>query len=162
LFTTRNLMITMLLGGIWHGADWKFVAWGALHGAGLVAERLLKPWDGAWARTWWGRAIAIAVVFHLVCLGWVLFRADSFDAVLVYLGALVSPSETAVQTPVVALALLMLGLALQAVPRDMPARVARALAGWPLWAWSAVAGVAVVAVDALGPDGVAPFIYFQF
>ncbi|HTI81335.1 MAG TPA: MBOAT family O-acyltransferase, partial [Acetobacteraceae bacterium] len=50
-FTARNLMITMLLGGIWHGAAWKFVGWGALHGAGLVGERFLKPWDGAWART---------------------------------------------------------------------------------------------------------------
>jgi D-alanyl-lipoteichoic acid acyltransferase DltB (MBOAT superfamily) len=162
LFTARNLMITMLLGGIWHGADWKFVAWGALHGAGLVAERFLRPWDGALARTWWGRALAIAAVFHFVCLGWIMFRADSFDAVVVYLGAMVSPSETAIQTPVAAVLLLALGMALQFVPRDIPARIARAAGDWPLWAWAVAGGAAVVAIDALGPDGVAPFIYFQF
>ena len=52
-FTTRNLMITMLLGGIWHGAAWNFVAWGGLHGAGLVVERWWQPWSGAWAARRW-------------------------------------------------------------------------------------------------------------
>ena len=46
LKTYRNLMITMLLGGIWHGAAWKFVIWGALHGGGLAVERMLEPWLG--------------------------------------------------------------------------------------------------------------------
>jgi D-alanyl-lipoteichoic acid acyltransferase DltB (MBOAT superfamily) len=160
--TARNLMITMLLGGIWHGAAWKFVAWGGLHGAGLVLERWLDPWRGAWARTVAGKAVAVLVVFHLVCLGWILFRAEDFEAVTIYLGALVQPQDVPIQATSFAVGLIVLGLALHAGPRDLPARIAHWLVAWPAWACSAAAGAAVVAIDALGPDGVAPFIYFQF
>ena len=78
-------MITMLLGGIWHGAAWKFVAWGAIHGAGLVVERALQPEPGRWAVSRLGRAVATFVVFHFVCLAWVLFRADSYETAMIYL-----------------------------------------------------------------------------
>ena len=74
--TRRNLMATMLLGGLWHGAAWTFVAWGFFHGALLVAHRwtakILPPLDG---RGW--KLLKIAGFFHLVCLGWLLFRADT-------------------------------------------------------------------------------------
>ena len=68
--TYRNLMITMLLGGLWHGASWTFVFWGALHGAYLVVERMLSiriP-----------RALQLLLVFNLTCFAWVFFRAHSF------------------------------------------------------------------------------------
>ena len=161
-FTARNLMITMLLGGVWHGAAWKFVAWGGLHGLGLVAERWFKPWSGHWARTRVGHAIAVLIVFHIVCLGWILFRADSFDAVLIYLGAFAQPQSADLLVTPFTLGLLMLGLALHAVPRDLPRRLAAHAAVWPAWRWGVLAGAAIAAIDALGPDGVAPFIYFQF
>jgi alginate O-acetyltransferase complex protein AlgI len=161
-FTARNLMITMLLGGIWHGAAWKFVAWGALHGAGLVAERFFKPWDGTWARTRFGRLVAVLVVFHFVCLGWILFRADSFQTVVIYLQTMVSGQGDEAQVTPFTLALIVLGLSLHAVPRDVPARLARWFVALPGWAWSVTAGVGIAMIDALGPEGVAPFIYFQF
>jgi alginate O-acetyltransferase complex protein AlgI len=161
-FTARNLMITMLLGGIWHGAAWKFVAWGGLHGAGLVVERWLQPWSGAWARTRIGRAIAVLIVFHIVCLGWILFRADSFDTVVIYLRALMQGQGSALQATPFTVALLVLGLALNAVPRDVPGRLARLAVRQPAWIWGVTAGIAVAIIDALGPEGVAPFIYFQF
>jgi D-alanyl-lipoteichoic acid acyltransferase DltB (MBOAT superfamily) len=161
-FTARNLMITMLLGGIWHGAAWKFVAWGGLHGLGLVIERFLHPWSGAWARTWWGRAIAVLIVFHVVCLGWVLFRADSFATVLIYLSALVQNQSAETQATPFTIALIALGLTLHAVPRDVPARLARLIGDRPAWIWGITAGLAIAMIDAIGPEGVAPFIYFQF
>src|SRR5512146_1432395 len=79
LLTYRNLLATMLLGGLWHGAAWTFVAWGGIHGLGLAVERLWRdlrrgePRDSALKR-WAGRI----VTFHVVCLGWIFFRADSF------------------------------------------------------------------------------------
>ncbi len=161
-FTTRNLMITMLLGGLWHGAALKFLVWGGLHGVGLVIERWFEPWSGAWARTWWGRTIAVLIVFHVVCLGWILFRADSFDTVLIYLASFAQGPTGELQITPFTLALLILGLALHAVPRDVPGRLARRAAAWPGWAWGLTAGVVIVAIDAMGPEGVAPFIYFQF
>ena len=161
-FTARNLMITMLLGGIWHGAAWKFVAWGGLHGAGLVIERFAKPWSGGWARTRLGRVFAVLIVFHIVCLGWILFRADSFSVVMIYLGALVSGSGDEMQATPFTVALIVLGLTLHAVPSGMPARLARFAVAMPAWSWGVTAGVGIAMIDALGPDGVAPFIYFQF
>jgi D-alanyl-lipoteichoic acid acyltransferase DltB (MBOAT superfamily) len=161
-FTARNLMITMLLGGLWHGASLKFLVWGGLHGVGLVIERWFEPWSGAWARTWWGRTIAVLVVFHVVCLGWILFRADSFDTVLIYLGSFAQPQTWNLQATPFTVALVVLGLSLHAVPRDMPGRLARLAVAWPAWTWGVTAGVVMVAIDAMGPEGVAPFIYFQF
>jgi hypothetical protein len=81
----RNLMLTMLLGGLWHGAAWNFVAWGALHGLYLAAHRVLVRRDrprgvapalapSAWRRVL-GRGLGIAFTFHLVLLTWLLFRA---------------------------------------------------------------------------------------
>ena len=82
--TYRNLLLTMVLGGLWHGASATFIAWGLFHGLGLAVERWIgerraaRGRDGEATAAWWawpGRLLT----FNLVCVGWVLFRADSFD-----------------------------------------------------------------------------------
>jgi D-alanyl-lipoteichoic acid acyltransferase DltB (MBOAT superfamily) len=75
--TYLNLLITMLLGGLWHGASWTFVAWGGIHGAALGIERAMAAQvaDG-FVRRWVRRT----VVFHLVCFAWIFFRAGSIRA----------------------------------------------------------------------------------
>ncbi|HSW46461.1 MAG TPA: MBOAT family O-acyltransferase [Phycisphaerae bacterium] len=76
--TYRNLMITMLLGGLWHGAAWTFVAWGVFHGLMLCAYRPFeKDRNAPPTRSRLLRLLKIAVMFHLVCFSWLLFRADS-------------------------------------------------------------------------------------
>jgi len=164
-FTARNLMITMLLGGIWHGAAWKFVAWGALHGGGLVVERWLRRWSdspiGRWAGSGAGQCVRLIVVFHIVCLSWVLFRAASFETVVVYLTE-APASDAALQIAPFTLGLVALGLLLNAVPRQVAGRLAAAAGSWPNWSWAVLAGAGIAMIDAMGPDGVAPFIYFQF
>src|SRR5919202_226291 len=87
LLTYRNLMLTMVLGGLWHGAAWPFVLWGAFHGAGLVTEhviggRLKTP---AWLR--W------AVTFHLVVFGWILIRSESLGVAGTFLSRLTVAGE---------------------------------------------------------------------
>ena len=72
--TYRNLMVTMLLGGLWHGAGWNFIGWGALHGVILCVYRALGTRFQLPGR--WGRVVATVGFFHLVCLGWIFFRAD--------------------------------------------------------------------------------------
>jgi len=78
-------MATMLIAGLWHGAAWHFVLWGAYHGSLLIAHRLLKPVlsritfasaipQGAW------RAVRVLVMFQLTCFGWLIFRAPSAAA----------------------------------------------------------------------------------
>ncbi|MEA2339321.1 MAG: alginate O-acetyltransferase complex protein AlgI [Thermoanaerobaculia bacterium] len=81
--TFRNLMLTMLLGGLWHGAKWTFVAWGALHGLYLIGQRILASPYSRMTRALrlprlLSNLILVLVVFHLTCLGWVFFRADGF------------------------------------------------------------------------------------
>ncbi|CAH2603873.1 MBOAT family protein [Rhodovastum atsumiense] len=160
--TARNLAITMLLGGIWHGAAWPFVAWGALHGLGLIVGRALAPLTGGWAGTRAGRILGTFVVFHVVCLSWILFRAGSFETVMIYLAGFARLDGGIAQTTPLALGLIVLGLALHFLPPDLPARLNRLVPARQGWAMAAAFGVCALAIDALGPDGVPPFIYFQF
>lgn len=69
----RNLMLTMVLGGFWHGASWNFIIWGALQGILLIADKWRKPSPKGKIGAW----VAMIVTFHLVCLGWLAFRANS-------------------------------------------------------------------------------------
>ncbi len=80
-FTYRNLMLTMLLGGLWHGASWAFVFWGFLHGLYLILERLFKPINKAMKKALPGVVVAglsMLTVFMLTCLAWIFFRAPTF------------------------------------------------------------------------------------
>lgn len=90
--TCRNLMITMLLGGLWHGAAWNYVLWGFFHGSLLVGSRLrarFTPWL-ALPRTVLATPIAIGGFFAITCYGWLLFRARSFDQVATFTTRLVT------------------------------------------------------------------------
>jgi alginate O-acetyltransferase complex protein AlgI len=78
-FTYRNLMLTMLLGGLWHGASWTFVIWGGLHGLGLIVHREYERVAGK-AGAWWQKARPIVgpiLCFYFVCITWVMFRAQT-------------------------------------------------------------------------------------
>ncbi len=163
LRTMAALMATMLLGGLWHGANWRFLLWGAVHGAGLAIERWL---GGIVPASWRGTALAKVVgtfiVFHLVCLAWILFRSDGLDSAITYYGALGNGSFAIEQARPFTVMLIALGLAAQFLPPDWSERPAKILASAPDWALGMAASVVIVAIDAMGPDGVAPFIYFQF
>ncbi|HEX3535468.1 MAG TPA: MBOAT family O-acyltransferase [Stellaceae bacterium] len=163
LLTYRNLLLTMLLGGLWHGAAWKFIAWGVLHGGGLAAERMVEPWLGRRAATPLGRAVAVVVVFHFVCLAWIFFRAEDFDVARLFIAGLFSGWAGGVQQagPFV-VGLIALGMAGQFLPDRLFDRAAEALGEAPVWGLGAAAGAAVAMINALGPDGIAPFIYFRF
>jgi alginate O-acetyltransferase complex protein AlgI len=158
--TYRNLMLTMLLGGLWHGAAWHFVLWGGMHGSGLAAERW---WEerrrSRQVRFPWLRWL---LTFSFVCLAWAFFRAQDLPTV----GALAHQVLTdAGPTTVTGLTLVTigLGLALQFVPpqplalgRTFFARLA------PVYQGIALAGVLLLTSVFLTGQGVAPFIYYRF
>jgi D-alanyl-lipoteichoic acid acyltransferase DltB (MBOAT superfamily) len=79
ILTYRNLMITMLLGGLWHGASWNFVVWGFLHGLYLGIERLLKFPTYIESKSAISKVISGVISFNLVCIAWVFFRAENFS-----------------------------------------------------------------------------------
>jgi alginate O-acetyltransferase complex protein AlgI len=155
------LAATMLLGGLWHGASWNFVVWGALHGSILAAERLwreFRPDNWRPLPTW----LRIAITFHIVLLGWIFFRATSFaDALAVLLGIFAGGGGGTLLTPL-QLALIVLGMSFHFMPRFSIQNVAMRLRALPAPALGAAVGIAILVVDAMRPEGVAPFIYYQF
>ncbi|MDX1658926.1 MAG: MBOAT family protein [Nitriliruptorales bacterium] len=162
LFTYRNLMITMVLGGLWHGAAWTFVLWGALHGGGLAIERFFSARREPRPSTTAGRITQRIVTFHVVCLGWVLFRADSLGTAGEVLTRLFTAGGPAPAVTPTILLLIAIGIGMQYVPRDLGTRLEVALGRWRPAAVAGTLGVSLLVLDALGPTGVAPFIYFQF
>jgi D-alanyl-lipoteichoic acid acyltransferase DltB (MBOAT superfamily) len=162
LRTYVNLMLTMVLGGIWHGAAWKFLIWGALHGGMLALERLVSRGAAAAARPPWRRALAVLFTFHFVCLCWIVFRADSATRALDFITGLANWSQpVTLMTPFLG-SLIAFGLAIQVTPGDMLERLDRIYQRIPTWAVGVLAGIALLLIDILGGDSSAPFIYFQF
>ena len=165
-FTYRNLMLTMLLGGLWHGADWNFVIWGAIHGVGLAVERLTADRRDALGHatprdTVLRRVGGRLITFHVVCLAWVFFRADGFGAAMEVFNRLMAfASGPGVATNV--LLLIALGIAIQYLPKDATARLQHGFARLSLAGQGAVLATCLVLVSVFGNQGVAAFIYFQF
>jgi len=164
----RNLMITMVLGGLWHGAAWTFVIWGALHavaqGVGhwrrsrRIARGLPPQRDGP-AAIW----IQRIVTFHVVCLGWIFFDSATLNGALTMVSRLVtawSGPDPLVRAPVVAAIALSLGL--QYVPKAWIARSRVAFGQMSAIAQGLSVAAALLLITTLGPPGVAPFIYYKF
>ncbi|MDX6450467.1 MAG: alginate O-acetyltransferase complex protein AlgI [Gaiellaceae bacterium] len=159
LLTYRNLMLTMLLGGLWHGAAWTFVVWGGIHGLGLSIERATGWRPTSEAAKWFGRILT----FHVVCFAWIFFRADSFgragDVLARLFTAWGQPAPLVTTSVVLAILVGILGQFIR------PAAVGAALRGFqrlPVAAQATCFAVALTLINTLGPEGVAPFIYFRF
>ena len=160
--TYRNLMLTMLLGGLWHGAAWTFVIWGGYHGALLAWERWRSETGRATGPDTPGRRIlARLTTFHLVCLGWILFRADSMARVGEILSRLLDWGPAPSVTPAV-LALVVGGIGVQFIPSDFRVTLVNSFSRLRPAAMTAALAGSLLLLDGLGPEGVAPFIYFQF
>jgi len=163
----RNLIITMVLGGLWHGAAWHFVAWGGLWGVGLAAHHLLRD------RVRLPRSLPVVVAGWLftqlfVLVAWVLFRADSFDAAGAMLRALAGRGSGSgmESTPLVILS--VVGIAIGLIALSLAGR-----RGWsprihlpegqlrPVLFGVGAAAVVLVAM-VVGPSESRAFIYFQF
>lgn len=166
--TYRNLFLTMLLGGLWHGASWTFVAWGALHGVGLAVHKLVvgrgrRRTDelAAGARSVAARLGNWALTMAFVWFAWVLFRAPGFDVVGDVLGRLVdgAPGGWLVASAHAAFYVAVLALV------DVPQLVGRdhcAVLRWPAWARGALYAPFAILVVAAWSSDASPFIYFQF
>jgi alginate O-acetyltransferase complex protein AlgI len=160
LKTYRNLILTFILGGLWHGAAWNFILWGGLHGGGLAVERWHQERTGSRVvRRPWLRWL---LTFNLVCLAWVFFRADSLGTVRELGTRLLQSGGTTSVTPLVVL-LIGLGLGIQFVPRRPFLRFRETFARWgPLPQGIVLASVLFVTAALVSGQGVAPFIYYRF
>jgi D-alanyl-lipoteichoic acid acyltransferase DltB (MBOAT superfamily) len=158
LKTARNLMLTMVLGGLWHGAAWGFVLWGTIHGGALVIENVFRERMRFSLPSW----LKWLLVFHIVVLAWIPFRAPDLKLAGTYLSRLADWGPATLWTwPVVFVVVLVIGLQL------MPTKPMDALrVGFerlhPAALGASMAAVIVLVTATVSSQGVPPFIYFQF
>jgi D-alanyl-lipoteichoic acid acyltransferase DltB (MBOAT superfamily) len=158
-----NVFLTMLLGGLWHGAAWNFVLWGAWHGGGLVMERILCTEDATRntsrrLRRFAGWLVTMLIVFY----GWLLFRARSWHEVVALTAALANPSVppwlgsfalslAVFAAPLVAMELWQFRAKNRLAPLTLPG-----------WAIALLQGALLVGIMTFWTREKAAFIYFQF
>jgi D-alanyl-lipoteichoic acid acyltransferase DltB (MBOAT superfamily) len=164
LATYRNLLLTMLLGGLWHGANWTFLIWGAMHGAALVVDHAWRA-TANYAR--FGerplvKAIYWLATLHFVCLTWIFFRASSLDVATAYLSGLVTDNGAASILPRSALVLIGLGALTQIVPANLRATLGARLDNRGPVVQAAFGLAMFYVILVMAPAASAPFIYFQF
>jgi alginate O-acetyltransferase complex protein AlgI len=160
--TYLNLLVVMLIGGFWHGAQWNYVIWGGIHGLGLAVERSWK----SRIRIPLPRGIGWVLTTFVLLITWVFFRAPSMGAAVTYLGALFGTSGDSDSAAVLGSVVL--------TPVNIVFLIACAAVVWlspntgswlrHLRGWKVVAGLVLlcISVRVLGVQGFNPFLYFQF
>ena len=170
--TYGNLLLTMLLGGLWHGAAVRFILWGGLHGAALALHKLwmaLVPGAKATGAQmhWWSRAAGMLLTFNIVCLGWLMFRAESMQTVSLMLHQIFENFNAAMIPQVVTgyaavFALIAAGYILHLLPSAVDAVAQRIVVHAPLVLQVLMAAAMIWCVMQIKSSDIQPFIYFQF
>lgn len=164
--TYVNLMLTMLLGGLWHGANWTFVVWGGIHGAALAVERAFghkqrgnqRPGGPLTPK----RVLLVVVTFHVVAAAWIFFRAESFEKAALFWSRLASLTTYHPNLDGRILAVLAAGLASHYVPERWYEKAKATFTRLPAPAQGlALIGAAFVLKQMASAEAV-PFVYFQF
>lgn len=187
ILTYRNLMATMLLGGLWHGAAWNFVLWGGLHGFALAVHRLWSQGVSQWAISYFhrtgdkpkkhstptgdrelsphfwniGKLVGCLLTFYWVCITWIFFRATDLASALAVVRSFVFFDSPGTRD-------LGVGALWIFIPLALVHWVAYrgGLSHWwrriPAWSFAGIYGVVVALVVPFVPLGYTPFIYFQF
>lgn len=178
LIRSRNILLTFIVSGFWHGAAWRFIGWGALHGVALISENRSGQnrgesirWDSPFSS--FGELLKMALTFGIVCLGWVMFRADTMsDAFLIWKKMLLGVSQISDWSPLwlqytsrgplfYTLNLLIAFVAVEWLHRHRPFPLD--ISHWPLQArWPAYTLVLWLIVEHADKTPQSPFIYFQF
>ena len=180
--TYRNLMLTMLLGGLWHGASWTFVFWGFLHGLGLAVTRAWQRRGGRpavakraavaesaavvktapIARPFALRAMMVVLTFHYVCFAWIFFRAPTFKQALLVLRQIAAGTTFHPNLPPLLAGLLVVALGSHYVPEDLYLRIRRAFTDLPAPAQGVFLFLVAIVLHEAASAAAVPFVYFQF
>ena len=161
IFTYLNLIVTMVLGGLWHGASWNFAIWGLLHGVGLAVSRAFQKKSGTEAAGW-QRIAKIFVTVNFVCFTWIFFRSPTLDAAITILNRIgsLTISFDNISKPVAII------LAIAAVAHYFPPKwhgwAVDRFAAVPFYGQAAALMLLAIALQYVSATGVAPFIYTKF
>jgi alginate O-acetyltransferase complex protein AlgI len=164
--TYTNLLLTMLIGGLWHGASWKFVVWGGLHGSALAVEKLFQPLLGK-KKSAWLRVAGWVLTFHFVCLGWIFFRAADYQTALSVINAIFKFSGWNIAIDIIhtewpVFLALVLGFAGHFFPGKYKLKLEGIFTRSPLAVQALAISLVIWIILQVSSAQVQPFIYFQF
>ncbi|MFV0469768.1 MAG: MBOAT family O-acyltransferase [Dysgonomonas sp.] len=165
--TYINLFLTMLIGGLWHGASWKFIVWGGLHGIALAIERFFKQFIKL-PNNFVVRLICIVLTFHFVSFCWIFFRADSFETAEMLISNIgrisFNPDEwiAVIEAYKNVFILMLIGYTLHFLPERFVNWVKKGFQWLPFPIMAIIFGFVFWLVYATATSGPQPFIYFKF
>ena len=159
-----NLIVTMVLGGLWHGLTWTFAVWGVLHGVALAVARLWQTWRGRPKQPspWWSQAIRILITYHFVCLTWIFFRAASMDDALALLGRIGSLTAGFENVSWQLAGVLAAAVALHFINKKHYTSSMDLFARMPFYVHAAALLAVAIAVQMLAGQSNANFVYSRF
>ena len=165
-----NLIITMFLGGLWHGASWNFVVWGMLHGIALAVHKMWITLTGSRVGdrgAWWRQTLNVIITFHFVCFCWIFFRNADFTNSATMLTQITCSFHGELLPQLLAgywkvFALIALGYLLHFTPARLEQQAKAVMARAPFWAYVAVMVAAIYLAIQMRSTEIQPFIYFQF
>ncbi len=163
-FTYCNLVITMLVGGLWHGIGWTYAVWGALHGIGLAAARALQSLRGRRepSRSWYAATGRAFVTFQFVCFAWIFFRAPNLDTAWAVLNRISSFTFATGNLTPSFLFVLLVGAFAHFVPRSWYDASMRLYICAPFYAQAGAMALLVLFIQNVTSTGSAPFVYARF
>ena len=170
LRTYVNLFLTMLLGGLWHGASWNFVFWGAVHGIALALHKFFRSLlgrDKRYESRGWRRVGGIVLTFHLVCFCWIFFRNSTFEASWTMIHQITTNFQPQLFRQLVdgyraVFILMAIGFVLHFLPDRWETACQRGVVRLPLAGQALLLLVVIYAVIQVKTSDIQPFIYFQF
>ncbi|MBP3730933.1 MAG: MBOAT family protein, partial [Mailhella sp.] len=160
--TYVNLLLTMVIGGLWHGSAWTFVIWGTLHGLGLVLHRLLSRLFKTFSGSLIWKAFSWLLTFHFVAALWVFFRADDLAIAKSVFKQAAAFSTAGIGCSLLAVAAILACFIIQLLGRKAGTCFTCFFMRLPWLLQGLLAGLLATGIMALGPEGTLPFIYFGF
>lgn len=169
--TYFNLILTMLLGGLWHGASWNFIVWGGMHGVALAVHKYVRKnifcHDRHYRSGGVRRFFACLLTFHFVCLAWVFFRNTDFSMSMTMLGRIFTDFHPELFTDIISgyryvFMLMALGYAAHLIPARWQDALTGVLARCNVVVCAAVISAVIYVVIQVKSSEIQPFIYFQF
>ncbi len=159
-----NLFVTMLIGGLWHGAAWTFVVWGALHGVALAVHHGFRTWRGnpAPSNNRVVRLVSRLATAHFVIFAWIFFRAGSMENAWEVLSRIGSMTASLANVSVPIATVLLIAAAAHYFPRQWSDRSVTLFSKAPFFAQAAILAALIVAIQYVAITGAAPFLYTQF
>ena len=161
IFTYINLILTMTLGGLWHGASWNFAIWGLLHGTALAVTRAFQSKSRTPAAGW-RRMVRIFVTVNFVCFTWIFFRSPTLEAAVSILSRIASLTISFENISKPVTVVLTIAVLAHYFPLKWHGWVIDRFAATPFYAQAVALMLLAVALQYVSASGVAPFIYTKF